>query len=397
MHVTQTSPPIADHNVADLPDFALLTDGSYLTGQRGFPVRGGSLATLTARIAAAFDSDPATQVIAGAIPFDREAEDRLFQARQWSSGARKPPFLAGLAQDGPLAGITHSMIEMPSAAAYAAAVRRAVELMSRHDAAVLRKVVLARSLELRTDRPIDPHQLLSRLALDSSVASFIVPLSRNDTASRWLVGATPELLVAKRGASVESFPLAGSTPRQPQADADRTAAQALLRSDKDLREHRSVVEAILDALTPYCRQLAVPTAPVPRPTASMWHLGTRIVGVLKDEATPATDLLAVLHPTPAVCGEPRDAAREAIRLLEPLDRGFYAGAVGWASNTGDGEWYVTIRCAELEPTCMRLYAGAGIMPRSDADSETHETAAKFIALIDALGIERAKIMRESPP
>lgn len=396
MQVTQPSPLIADHNVAAAPDFALLTDGNYLSGQRGAAVRAGPLVNLTARIAEAFDADRATSVIAGAIPFDREADDCLFHVRRWSGEVRKPFFLAGSAPDGPLAGVTHSMIEMPSAAAYAAAVRRAVELMSRPETPLLRKVVLARSVEFTTTTPIDPHQLLGRLALDGSVASFIVPLSRDDAAPRWLVGATPELLISKRSAAVESFPLAGSIPRQSQADADRAAAQALLRSDKDRREHRSVVEAILDALTPYCRQLAVPTEPVLRPTASMWHLGTRILGALKDEATPVTDLLAALHPTPAVCGEPREAAREVIRRLEPMDRGFYAGAVGWTRNDGDGDWYVTIRCAELETTRMRLYAGAGIMPRSDADSETLETAAKFIALIDALGIDRAQIMRESP-
>lgn len=374
--------PLED--AATLPDFAWLADDMHLLGWRGSPLERGPLATLSARVAAAFADHPSTTIVAGAIPFDRDADDYLFVARTWSTGSRKPPFLESANEAAVLD--SGGIIEVPAANAYANAVARSVELMA-EPSATLRKVVLARSLELATELAVDPHRLLGKVALDPSVTAFLVPLPPT-SGPGWLVGATPELLVAKHGATIESFPLAGSASRHRDRDADRRVADALLRSEKDRREHRAVVEAILDTLNPYCRQLAVPAEPTLRSTASMWHLGTRIVGALKDTTTPSTDLLAALHPTPAVCGEPRDAAREAIRLLEPMDRGFYAGAAGWTRPNGDGEWYVSIRCAEIRPSRVRLYAGAGIVPGSDACGETRETAAKFNALLDALGMER---------
>ena len=124
-------------------------------------------------------------------------------------------------------------------------------------------------------------------------------------------------------------------------------------------------------------------------TASMWHLGTRIHATLKDPKTSAVELLAQLHPTPAVCGTPRLAALQRIRELEPVPRGFYAGAVGWLDAQGDGDWYVAIRCARLQGTQLRLYAGAGIVAQSQPDAEVAETAAKFAALLNALGVHDA--------
>jgi isochorismate synthase len=119
----------------------------------------------------------------------------------------------------------------------------------------------------------------------------------------------------------------------------------------------------------------------------MWHLGTRIVGTLKDEETPVAELAAALHPTPAVCGLPRRRAAEVISALEGYDRGFYAGAVGWADEQGDGEWYVSIRSARIAGAHATLYAGAGIVAGSDPAAETDETSAKFVAMLSALGID----------
>ncbi len=110
-------------------------------------------------------------------------------------------------------------------------------------------------------------------------------------------------------------------------------------------------------------------------------------GIWKDAATSAATLLAELHPTPAVCGTPRLQALQRIRALEPVPRGFYAGAVGWLDAQGDGDWYVAIRCARLQGTQLRLYAGAGIVADSQPEAEVAETAAKFAALLNALGVQ----------
>ncbi|MNQ93520.1 Isochorismate synthase DhbC [compost metagenome] len=124
----------------------------------------------------------------------------------------------------------------------------------------------------------------------------------------------------------------------------------------------------------------------------MWHLGTRIEGRLRrpDEVS-AAELAALLHPTPAVCGSPRDRAAELIRELEAYDRGFYAGAVGWTNAVGDGAWYVALRCAEVCGREARLYAGAGIVEGSDPAAEADETSGKFQAVLRALGVDEASL------
>ncbi|MGI6244434.1 MAG: isochorismate synthase [Pseudochelatococcus sp.] len=323
-------------------------------------------------------------LIVGALPFDRAAPAHLFAPRDVRSGPQDSPArqVAGV-----YAGGGWSSTAEPSAAVYADSVARALALLN-GGAADLRKVVLARSLLVAAPRTIDVNAVLARLARDPAVTTYAVPLpAAAPGVSRTLVGASPELLVDKRGDAVRSLPLAGSARRQADTAADRAAADSLLQSDKDLREHAFVIEAILDTLTPYCGALAAPAKPSLVSTASMWHLGTRIDGRLKDADVSAVELAAALHPTPAVCGLPRRTARDAIGELENFDRGFYAGAVGWADRAGDGRWMVAIRCAEIAGNTARLYAGAGIVPGSDPAAEVAETSAKFTALLAALGID----------
>jgi isochorismate synthase len=191
----------------------------------------------------------------------------------------------------------------------------------------------------------------------------------------------------KVDARVASNPLAGSARRRKDADADRRAAASLFGSEKDRREHATVVEWIADRLAPHCRRLRVPREPSLVSTQTMWHLGTRIEGELRDPTEPSLRLVADLHPTPAVCGLPGDLARTVIAELEPFDRGFFAGAVGWCDARGDGRWLLTLRCAELSGSTARLYAGAGIVPGSRPTQEAAETSAKFAAMLRAFGID----------
>jgi len=144
------------------------------------------------------------------------------------------------------------------------------------------------------------------------------------------------------------------------------------------------VEDVARVLGRYCDGLAHSREPELLGTANVWHLATPFSGRLHDPSVTALDLVAALHPTPAVCGTPREEAREALAELEPIDRGCYAGPVGWMDADGDGEWAIALRCAEITGTTARLFAGAGIVADSVPEEELDETEAKFRALLDSL-------------
>lgn len=369
----------------ETPLFAFRSRRGNLAGfGRQAGVARGSVATIEARLADFFRKAGPDAIIAGALPFARDGADYLWQADQTRSGMP-------LDRQGTLPAGNWQLRPEPSTEAYADAVGRALAIMADEagEPDALAKIVLARTLVARAGQPIDAGAVLGRLSADPATTSFLVPLPDRHGMRRTLVGATPELLLSKTGARISSHPLAGSAKRQASLAADAEAATTLGRSEKDHREHRIVVEFILDTLAPYCHRLLLPEGTAVTCTNSMWHLGTRIEGELKDAAMPAAVLAAALHPTPAVCGVPRQRAARIITELEPHDRDFYAGAVGWCDGRGDGAWYVTIRCAELCGSEARLYAGAGIVPGSDPQAEAEETGAKFGAMLSALGIKAA--------
>jgi len=267
---------------------------------------------------------------------------------------------------------------------YSEAVARAAK---RIRAGRLRKVVLARTLLVDAERALDAKQLLWRLrAVDPDCYAFASPESPPDLARPGgiLVGASPELLVTRRGREVRATPLAGSGPRFGNFKRDQISARRLLSSEKDREEHAVVVEDVARVLGGYCDGLTRPLEPELMGTANVWHLATPFAGRLHDPSVTALDLVAALHPTPAVCGTPREEAREALSQLEPIDRGCYAGPVGWVDANGDGEWAIALRCAEITGTTARLFAGAGIVADSVPEEELDETEAKFRALLDSL-------------
>lgn len=340
----------------------------------------GGLDTLAARAGAFFAAGTGVTHLAGAVPYDRSAADFLFAA-----SPAEPPAMTTTALRPARARLTPE----PSPARYRAAVAEALERIERGE---FSKIVLSRSLLLEAAADWDPAVLLSRMRLDPLATTFSVPLRpAHPGVARNLIGATPELLVEKRGDLVASHPLAGSARRAADPAADRAAGEALLASDKNRREHEMAAEMVLDTLAPFCASLSAPHGMTLTATRRMWHLGTRIEGRLKDPDTPCATLLAALHPTPAVCGLPRAAAEAALPGLEGYARGFYAGAVGWLEANGDGCWYLALRCADLEGSRARLYAGAGIVRGSDPEAEEEETSAKFLAMLAAFGQEEAAI------
>ncbi|MFE3781318.1 isochorismate synthase MenF [Amycolatopsis sp. NPDC059090] len=316
-------------------------------------------------------SAPANAVLAGAFPFDLDAEARLAVTAdvQWSSRwqRRKAP-----------AWITRSWSWGDTGAeAYLARVRCALERIGGD----LDKVVLARSAELFADGIIDPAALFAALA-DADPDGYVFSV---DMGGKTLVGASPELLVSVRDGLARANPLAGSARRVVDPVRDAQIATALLASPKDKHEHEIVVAAVADGLAPLCRDLRIPDTPELLSTVTMWHLSTPITARPR-AGVSALELALALHPTPAVCGSPRGVARQVIAETEPFDRGFYTGMVGWTDARGDGEWVVTIRCGEVEDDRLRLFAGAGIVAGSTPEAELAETDAKFRTLLAVLGI-----------
>lgn len=262
--------------------------------------------------------------------------------------------------------------------------------VARLRAGELDKVVLARSLTIEAESTISPSALAEKLiALDHAHNGFCVDLSPagGKYRGRSLVGSTPEVLIERRGDVVTCHPLAGSIARHPNSDQDEANAEQLRGSTKDLAEHAFVVDSISAILGPLCTSFTAPGAPELLRTPQLWHLGTKIEGVLIDPSVTSLELAMALHPTPAVCGTPTVAAREHITATE-ADRGFYAGAVGWCDRTGDGEWMVAIRCAEIaaDGLSARAYAGGGIVATSDPEIELRETSTKFRTLLSAFDL-----------
>lgn len=243
----------------------------------------------------------------------------------------------------------------------------------------LNKVVLAREVVVDSPAAHDAAAVFCALR-EQFPACFCFCAGTPEAA---FLGASPELLVRRAGSGASSVALAGSTRRSSDPAVDDHLAQQLLRSDKDRREHRIVAERIMRTLRP----LAVWVESAPEPevvkVANIQHLATPLIAQLS-EPRSAVELAGLLHPTPAVGGEPWPAAAEPIAALERMDRGWYAGPVGWMDATEDGEFCVALRSALLRDRKARLYAGVGVVAGSDPAAELAETEVKLGALLPLL-------------
>lgn len=364
------------------------------------PPNGGDneLEDLPRRIADVLDrhkySDQDLPMVMGAVPFDKTRKVQLVvPSIIWKSGSLclnknmqetlpfRPP---------------EKLQMIPDSGHYKKGV---AEALKRIHSGSVRKIVLSRMLEITVSRPIDIHHLLRNLARSNPQGynfALDLPQKRKSHSPdgghdaplyfRTLIGASPELLVQKSGFLIKVNPLAGSAKRSADPVKDRKHAQELLAASKDRQEHAIVVESVVQALKPYCLRLEVPKEPSLMFTETMWHLSTKIEGELKDPSISSLTLAAAMHPTPAVCGAPTDLAIQSIYEIEPFDREFFTGIVGWCDSNGDGEWAITIRCAEIEDYLLRLYAGAGIVMGSEPEKEFEETGVKLRTMLNALGI-----------
>ena len=261
---------------------------------------------------------------------------------------------------------------------YRTAVAKALE---RIEAGEFNKIVLARTRTVRAAEPLHPLRMLNGLRQRfPECYAFSVANGRGQS----FIGATPERLVRASRGMLETEALAGSAPRGATASEDAQRGGALLRSEKDRREQKLVLDSICRRLAPLGLPLEFPAEPGLRKLANVQHLHTPVRAALP-ESVRLLDVVARLHPTPAVGGSPREAALPRITELEGFSRGLYAGALGWINARGGGEFFVGLRSALVNGKEAKLFAGAGIVAGSDPDAEYAETELKFRALVNALG------------
>ena len=244
----------------------------------------------------------------------------------------------------------------------------------------LQKVVLARAVTAEADGPLSPVHALSFLR-STYPDCFLFSFTRGE---RTFLGATPEQLVRLHGREVETMCLAASVARGRDPEEDRRLAEGLLRSEKERREHRLVLNMIRGELGPLSDELQHPEEPTILRLGNVQHLHTPVRARLREGIT-VFDVLERLHPTPAVGGTPRDLAMAFIRQHEGFHRGWYASPVGWVDWREEGEFAVALRSALVHGRRATLFAGCGIMPGSDPAAEYEESCLKLRPMLQALG------------
>lgn len=312
----------------------------------------------------------------GVIPFhDQQACRFVIPERIDVSTRLRPELIPDHSKVPSVASVT----SQPDAEGFKHAVELALEELSKGS---LKKAVMGRRVDIQFEQPWASDQLVMALLKQNPRGfTFSLPLpgGPNDHA---LVGSSPELLVRRQGDCIEANPLAGSRKRSASDIQDQHLADQMLESEKDLEEHAIVVRAMETVLSRHCTTLDVPWLPSVMSTPTMLHLSTWIRGRASSSAS-ALRLAMELHPTPAICGYPVPDAYRFLAEHEPFDRRCFAGLVGWCDARGQGEWAVVIRSAEVEPTGLRVFAGAGLVPGSDPSAEFLETGHKMRTVLSA--------------
>jgi menaquinone-specific isochorismate synthase len=255
---------------------------------------------------------------------------------------------------------------------------RVAQAIARIDKGEIDKVVLARDLIASTDSVIDARPILNKLS-ENYPATWVFSVGG-------LIGATPELLLRLSRGMVTSRVLAGTIPKTGDDARDLALAASLARSSKDLEEHEYAVRSVAEALEPFCSSTNVPEAPFVLHLANVMHLATDVTGALLESQhhVDAFALLKSLHPSAAVCGTPRNIAFDVIDEIEGMNRGRYAGPVGWIDARGDGELGIALRSGQITENQIRIFAGCGVVAGSDPAVELAESNAKFSAMKSAL-------------
>ena len=317
--------------------------------------------------------EPAVRLTLAALASPDDTSENLLAALQQRLGELRSRSLA-LLDPAPVGRFQVASAMPPEH--YEAAVARAVELIA---AGSIEKIVLAREVQVHAAQAYDPAALMGVLR-EEFPSCFVFCVGRGEAT---LIAASPELLVRREGHRVSTLALAGSTRRSADPAVDDHLGEQLLRDESYREEHAIVARRIERMLRPHAVWVAAAPEPALVKIANIQHLATPIRAQL---AAPmdALELAGLMHPTPAVGGEPLSRAAPLIPALEGLDRGWYTGPVGWTDATGDGEFCVALRCALLRGNVARCYAGNGIVAESDPAAELAETEVKLSALLPLL-------------
>ncbi|MCA0984481.1 isochorismate synthase [Halobacillus yeomjeoni] len=245
---------------------------------------------------------------------------------------------------------------------------------------LLEKVVLARELRVKFQAPVQLAEVIKDLA-ETQNNSYIFAFESDGD---YFVGATPERLAKLEQDQLVSTCLAGTIPRGKTKEEDAELGQELLEDPKNLQEHQFVVDMIRGAVEACCTNVDIPASPVLYPLRNLQHLYTPVTATL-DEGYSLLDVIERLHPTPALGGLPQKASVDYIRENETMNRGWYAGPIGWFDSSNNGEFAVAIRSALIKNDSASLFAGCGVVEDSEPEAEYEETAVKLKPMLSVLG------------
>ena len=323
-----------------------------------------------------FVPDPSTELVVPRWIWGREADGTAWVTSVTPAGEEPGPEPHEAAtRPGPGPGAVRVAPARP-AAWWCDLVATATDAMGAAGPDGLRKVVLAREVLVEADHPFDRQVILARLRRGYP-GCYLFHVDG-------FLGASPELLVERRGEQVRAQPMAGTAPRAGSPQADAALAEALLASATYRHEHQITIDMVFDTLLPWCSYLDYEPEPSVVRMANVQHLATLVEGRLSQPTPSVLELVRALHPTPAVNGWPAAAATQWILEHEGFDRGRYAGTVGWVDQRGNGTFTVSIRCADVQGPLARVVAGNGIVRDSDPVAELAETQNKLQAMLSAL-------------
>jgi menaquinone-specific isochorismate synthase len=239
----------------------------------------------------------------------------------------------------------------------------------------IEKVVLARDLKAQVSKDFNINPALRKLEKKFDTC-FIYSVAG-------LFGASPELLVKVYHSEFSARVLAGTAGRGTDPGVDQAIGSALNESPKNRAEHKYAIDSLVTSLKVFSEEITVDQEPFSIALPNLWHLASDVKATLNSDST-SLQVVSALHPSAAVAGTPRDKALEVIEQIENVDRGRYAGPVGWLGADGDGVWAIALRGAQLDNGTLTAFAGCGIVAGSDPQAELDEAVLKFKPIVDAL-------------
>lgn len=320
------------------------------------------------------------KLVFGVIPFDINENGKLYITDSWKINSIPFEERANLDTAITYNNYTVKKEYIPSCERYMEMVEKGVEYITEGK---ISKLVLSRGVKFQFSKCINVTPILRDL-YSHNPAGYTYFL-KNES-GKYVVGASPEMLVSKRENYVYSNPLAGSRQRGKNQEEDLRFSKELNNSSKDLMEHNFVVKDIVKKLSYICKNVSFSEKPELLSTEQLWHLSTKIEGELINSNSTVFDAALAIHPTPAICGVPQTNAYEKIRELEGSNRGIFTGIIGWCDENGDGDWAIAIRGAEIDKDNIFIRAGAGIVQKSVPQEELEETEIKFRTMLRSLNL-----------